>query len=226
MSTSYNRKPSLDNSFHRVARAEEHLSSLKVAIDKFDSIAPIGHGIQTYGKLPKGLKIAIEYRPDISPMVSILVGEIIYNLRSALDYLVFELALLDSGKVQKGMQFLIENCEQNWNSRERSKLKGLSIKHKGVIHSLQPHRGCEWTKVLASISNPDKHRFLTPINATTTLHIGTQETGEDAPQRAVDVDVPVTHQIAFDDGVPLIETLEILKLKVADVLDMFRSDFK
>jgi hypothetical protein len=40
--------------------------------------------------------------------ISIVVGEICYNLRAALDYLVYELARLDSGCIQNGTQFPIE----------------------------------------------------------------------------------------------------------------------
>ncbi len=224
MSTSYRRKPSLDDAFCRVARAEEHLSSLKVAIDEYYSVAPIGHDIQTRGKLPAEMKVEITYRAH-PPRVSILVGEIVYNLRSALDYLVFELALLDSRKVQRGTQFLIEDSEANWNARKRVTLKGLSCKHKVAIHSLQPHRGCKWTARLRDVSNPDKHQLLVSPEVKTVVHIGAPETGEGATQGGVDVNVPVTHQIAFGDGAPLIETLEMLKLKVSEVLDTFRPEF-
>ena len=32
-------------------------------------------------------------------------------------------------------------------------------------------------------------------------------------------------RIAFDGGMPVIETLEMLYLRVSDVLDMFKPDF-
>ena len=41
----------------------------------------------------------------------------------------------------------------------------------------------------------------------------------------VDLKADVGLRIAFDGGLPVIETLEMLYLRVSDVLDMFKPDF-
>ena len=53
----------------------------------------------------------------IPAMLGILIGETIYNLRAILDYLVYELAILDSGQIQKGTQFPIEDTESEFDSQ-------------------------------------------------------------------------------------------------------------
>ncbi|MCH8188130.1 MAG: hypothetical protein IIB66_05415, partial [Proteobacteria bacterium] len=94
-------------------------------------------------------------------IIKILVGEITYNLRAALDYLVYELARLDSGEVKNGTQFPIEDTEDGFKRKRNAFLKGVSDKHVAIIESLQPYSGCDWTRILRDLSNPDKHRQLT-----------------------------------------------------------------
>jgi len=72
------------------------------------------------------------------PLVSILIGEICYNLRSALDYLVYELAILDSSKRQDGTQFPIDDTPEKFSKHKRSWLKGLNSNHVAAIEKLQP----------------------------------------------------------------------------------------
>lgn len=96
----------------------------------------------------------------LSPDYSILTGEAIYNLRSALDYLVYELAIADSGVVPRGTQFPIADSADGFRRRRSNYLKGLSEEHKDAIGA---YSGADWAKILRDISNPDKHRALTVI---------------------------------------------------------------
>jgi hypothetical protein len=105
--------------------------------------------------------------------MSITIGETIYNLRSALDYIVYDLACLVAGKHVGGTQFPIEESEAGFVSRMKGvDAKGESVGHflKGVpagairlIAQLQPYAGCTWTRDLRELSNPDKHRRLSPL---------------------------------------------------------------
>ena len=80
--------------------------------------------------------------------LSILVGEIIYNLRAAIDYLIYELAFVDSKKIQHGTQFPIEDTEGDVMGRCDEKrrrgvfLRGLTDQHRAAIKRLQPCDGC------------------------------------------------------------------------------------
>ena len=58
---------------------------------------------------------------EIPETFPILVGEIIYNLRAALDYLIFELSLLDSGNEINGSipQFIIEDEPTGWSNHHQ-----------------------------------------------------------------------------------------------------------
>ena len=93
---------------------------------------------------------------------SIIVGETLYNLRTALDYIVYDLAEDDSGKVQRGTQFIIADNKKRFRERGRQYLRGLTPHHVKLIEKFQPYKGVKWTKILRDYSNPDKHRHLLP----------------------------------------------------------------
>jgi hypothetical protein len=231
----------LDGAHARITRARTHLRSFKVIERKFpnkirrvinvsDNWEPfaVGAGQVKHGR-PFGISTAI---PAVPPRASILVGEVLYNLRSALDYLVYELARLDSGTIQEGTQFPIEDkatsfeqrCDE---SRKRGVyLRGLSEKHKAMIRDLQPCHGCDWTGKLRDLSNPDKHRELLVASVKTTL------ISDDLLARAreaggsLEIYGEVPARILFSDGQPIIETIEQFIANVSATLDRFRVEFK
>src|SRR5262249_18516344 len=155
------------------------------------------------------------------------VGETIYNLRSALDYLVYELFYLDTGappRRQHLTQFLIVDTPQAWNahipnSKTTSKkrrvmwLYKLSPSHQADLYRLQPCSGCTWTKVLSELSNPDKHRRLTFVEPVKKL-------APEGPNARLSQPTMMTYSltgdIAFEDGTPVIPTLKDLQQKVSD----------
>lgn len=109
--------------------------------------------------------------PPVPIELPVVVSDAIHNMRAALDYIIYELAILDSGKVNNGTQFLIEdiksdpaNPKRGFDGRYKQYLAGLNQSHIDAIEGMQPYRGIEWTKTLRDISNPDKHRTLIAID--------------------------------------------------------------
>jgi hypothetical protein len=99
--------PLLNGAFERVGRTNEHLADLRQRLAELfrrqeDSIV-----FQFDPNPPHELKVtAVDY-PRPSMRIGVLIGEISYNLRSAMDYLVFALAQHDSGSPQEFTQFPI-----------------------------------------------------------------------------------------------------------------------
>ena len=216
----------LDHAVARVNRAEEHLADLirRTALPggAFDPHKPA------------------KQIPLVS-MASILVGEVCYNLRAALDYLVFELAKLDSGAEQKQTQFPIADDASKFNDQSH-RLKGLTRSHVSAIEALQPYKGCEWTRRLRDWSNPDKHRTLVPVQTEyeLTVHVVDQQrlsdfknmpgaiyakVERDGTEVYVKLRLGTAVQFA-DDGSPVIQPLEEILTRVARTLEQFRPDFK
>ena len=118
-----------------------------------------------------------ELRPDVgdkiwvfrgeTPIVpiefSIRLGEVIYNLRSALDQLVWQLVHANYRTPGRHNEFPILNDESRFNEAVKSKLKGVSQKSLYKIKEMQPFsENDEWSalKTLHSLCNTDKHRSV------------------------------------------------------------------
>jgi len=232
----------LDCAHERVVRAGEHLGCLEIEIARvFERQA---NGV-TFQLDPIPPHYAINVRPPqetfFGMRIGILVGEICYNLRSALDYLIFELANLDSGAPQDGTQFPITDAKKKFDGYGRTThLKGVNDTHVAAIEDLQPYNGCQWTKQLQGISNPDKHRHFAVSGGQTriTVHSGlasdltlirgmafTRHASHPLTSVKVDVKVHIAGSVMFDDGSPILETLQEIKCGVAGCLSYFRPEF-
>jgi hypothetical protein len=173
-------------------------------------------------------------------MFGVLVGEICYNLRAALDYLIYELARLDAGSIQDDTQFVIADCPRTFEEQCRRRLKGLTPAHVAAVEKMQPYRGCKWTGALRDISNPDKHRTLTTTQAehVMTVHVADKDhlkDFEDLPgairhvelaHDEVYVKIHLTTALQFSDGSLVIEPLAQILEEVVRALEMFRPDFQ
>jgi hypothetical protein len=181
--------------------------------------------------------------------VSVILGETIQALKRSLDYVVYELAFLDSGSEQNDTQFPIDSSPETFRRRlkrdhrgehdHRCYLIGVSEKHAAVIERYQPYRGVDWTKRLQRLSNPDKHRRLTAVR-----HVSKSAAAYSRPTDPAIAKVPggfhlvmqmddmtyvkvtVSILVALDDGSPVVQTLEQLKTEVAGVLEEFTPCFE
>jgi hypothetical protein len=156
----------LDGAFERVNRAQEHFAELQHYISIFGQFQLDTSAIHFDPNPPYEVKVFAPVSfSSPSAIVSVVLGELIYNLRSALDYLIFELARHDSRVIQHGTQFPIDDKPKKFAEHIPTRLKGLSGAHIAAIERLQPYNGCNWTKLLRDLSNPDKHRELTARGA-------------------------------------------------------------
>lgn len=150
----------LDGAYARLHRAGEHLADLEVREKALTHPEIKTIVAKTDLNTVKNFAIT-DPLAELPQSFSVLIGETIYNLRAPLDYLVFELAILDSGAPQKGTQFPIDNTEEDFAGHRHRFLKGLSVEHIARIEALQPYKGNYYTAMIRDISNPDKHRKLT-----------------------------------------------------------------
>jgi hypothetical protein len=171
-------------------------------------------------------------RVEAPPIFAILIGETIYNLRAALDYLVYEIAHLDTGKPKNGTKFLIEDTIKGWNEhlphpgmpRKRQRklwLHKLTLAHQAALKRLQPCCGCKWTGQLRDLSNPDKHHRLLAVSASKS-----DRRGSAIAFYSVVVNLKLTTHVEFQNGSPVVKTLKLFQKQVADVIEAFDPDFQ
>jgi hypothetical protein len=161
----------LESAKLKIARAEEHFDTIKNSIRAYSLGAPYEIITRPDGKEELNIK-----RPPPHE-ISILAGEIVYQLRSALDHLAYELVKLNPSNVTLPGAW-DENClfplwltppesGATYNCFKR-KLPGISKSAFALVEGLQPYgRGeaCKALKLLAQLSNIDKHRHLNVILA-------------------------------------------------------------
>jgi len=226
----------LDGAYKRVERASIHLGNLNRHVRTLSKTINDSITSQKYPKpilLPDGSQAIGDFSiklPTVSHTIKIIVGEIIYNLRSALDYLVYELARLDSSDIKNSTQFPIESTVKGFKGKRDTFLNGVSDEHVAIFERLQPYKGCDWTKLIRELSNPDKHRQLVITRVSTTYNIAIKDPSAETltHESPMNMDNSATIQIIFSaGGIPVtIDTLKQLKTQVTETLDAFKPDFK
>ena len=110
---------------------------------------------------------AVTVRPldPPSPRFAALAGEVVYHLRSALDYAVYAAVLADSGTPQQDTQFPVVSDERDWDAQATRRLRGMAPWRREIVRTLQPFNGEAWAALLRDLSNTDKHRHLTVVAA-------------------------------------------------------------
>jgi hypothetical protein len=174
--------------------------------------------------------------------LSLKAGEILYHLRSALNYAVFDLSRdPTTQKGERWAQFPIEDQPGTWQLRvtgqdARGKevpkawwLKGVPHTAVEAIRSMQPQPvgTAEWSKDLQSLSNDDKHMHLMALRTGGSI----RETGRELIERDANTDEQATRiwfdaeieNIALADGRPLVDTLYALHVAVVGAVDLLKT---
>lgn len=167
----------LDSASLKVIRAAKHLDAIKRVIAGITSKA----GSHEIIKNTDG-KETVKFLVDPPPDITILAGEIVYQLRSALDHLAFDLVKLNSGGItlpagwERRCDFPLwvaipdkqikrghTSPPLPYNCFTKS-LPGISKTAFTFIESVQPYhteeRVHEAMRLIAQLSNVDRHRHL------------------------------------------------------------------
>jgi hypothetical protein len=125
---------------------------------------------------PEGTEFRVALNPDWDERKTlrwgVIVGEIIHDLRSALDHMVWELVAANGGTPDRCTSFPICSVEPvngfrsfalaNPQSKRHGPLVGLTPDHVSFVESCQPYHGgnCKRLELINALWNTDKHRHL------------------------------------------------------------------
>ena len=158
----------LQGVYLKVERARKHADQLCAEMSKLDENDPDVAGRIVVEKDTK----AQEYVPrwvgkrHCPARWSLMLGEIFYNMRSALDHFAWQLTLRSEAKVTKTTQLPICISEHDFKRVAGRALKGVHLNYVTLIEGIQPYRAAPndpcssvlW--LIGRLNNIDKHRLL------------------------------------------------------------------
>jgi hypothetical protein len=232
----------LEAIFDRLGRAEEHLETIKCRLLRHyeaDKYRLTGEYQRQFDS-PQGIIVTDPVMfPEIDPRLNTIVGELLHDLRSALDHLAWQLVLNAGGIFTDDTKFPIEAPSTNLQGKQGNPgvAGGVSRKAKTLMARYREHP--LW--LLHKLWNIDKHRhvlaegsfgsYVFPLGAPTFRF--TSKLDSATPHSAkfllvpsdpsVNVDAHATVEIAIhepDDGIeqPLLGTLESIEKAVVDLI--------
>jgi hypothetical protein len=180
-------RPSVLSHDLKLKRAGEHIEALKVEIDGWLGTDAYTIGSEIDPETGDTVRRAQVKRPP-PPQLSLLIGDAVQNLRSALDHTVYFLAERNLGtltpEIEGALMFPIVGCENSKGELadgsqifagavRKGQLKGVPDPARTFIENEQPyHWGTEdggyryhWLWVLHNLNRIDKHRRLAVTTA-------------------------------------------------------------
>ncbi|MBE0610996.1 MAG: hypothetical protein IH609_16565 [Dehalococcoidia bacterium] len=209
----------LEDAYAKLAWAAQRIVELRPVVEGYiateESRASVGPGAEP--------GVVFQFGRDDSPIptdISNRVGEIANHLRSALDYLVGQLALLQGEAAGSRNQFPIEESATSFVARTGTFLKGVSPEHIETIRKQQPFEGGTWLSVLRDASNQDKHNELIRPSHQSDIEVEIDQHADGSVRLRYQAGI----QLVFADEMPIVDSLEFLHAQVTAVLDLFHPE--
>jgi hypothetical protein len=156
--------PSLRGPRLKLDRAKKHLNDLEEGVNRFFETDP--YELFVEDNLEAGQRQHKIRRVDPVPdALGLIAGDVIHNLRSALDHLVWQLVIAN-GKKPDDMrtEFPVWSKEAGFKKGKPGRAKGISKEALNVLYGLKPYQGGNdalW--LLHQLDIVDKHRLLLAV---------------------------------------------------------------
>ncbi len=169
--------------------------------------------------------------------LKILTGQIIENLRSALDYMIFELSVKNHPHLNKrSPQFVIADSKSAFKRELSRGLRYLTDEQKGFVEKIQPYHGNKLLGLLRDATNIDKHRKLLELRDNTGLEIYLDELANKESYKGAWM-YPQEDGAAFfakpksSNGLRIVlmnkyDAIETLRLMIIHILEIVQASYK
>jgi hypothetical protein len=149
---------------HKIARANKHIVDLQQAIKDFLATGPYKVGFRRDATTRKPIYYVTEAH-EAPPALALITGDIVQNLRSALDHLAYQLFLVGTGGsvgIGSHVYFPIADSSAKFASELARKVRGMRQDAIDAIRALEPYKQGKghdlW--IIHALNNIDKHRLL------------------------------------------------------------------
>ncbi len=146
----------------KIQWAKKHIENLQASLDAIESRpypVKVKRDPETRERVYYATKV-----PEIPSDFALSAGDVLYNLRSALDHLACALVLANGGKITIRTGYpIVENAPKTDRDKARiaEKVQGMGQEAKDYILSTQPYRqGNSALARLHKLNIRDKHRLL------------------------------------------------------------------
>lgn len=157
----------------KTERAKQHIRYLECEVRCFLATKPYVVGTKRDPQTRKPIYYLTEVR-DTPLHLSATVGDVLHNLRSALDHLAYQLVEVGRDRPDENTSFPIFNSATEYNSKKTGKIKGMRPDAIKAIDDIKPYQGGNdalWK--LYRLNNIDKHRVLLVVgSAFRSLNLG------------------------------------------------------
>jgi hypothetical protein len=152
----------LSGSVAKVARANEHLETLRVELEEINRKRN-PYALRLQGNSEGGYSLILCGNEFLEPRLGIILGDAVHNLRSALDYIIVALIAKSGAPLTTQHEFPIFADQGDYIAKAPRKLDGITF-GRDEIASVQPFNQ-ETPRhdplfVVHHFSNADKHRVI------------------------------------------------------------------
>lgn len=236
----------------KLARARQHLDSLRERINEFVSLYPFN--IYFYSYPNRSPTFICGMIAPVPPEVSLAYGDTVHCLRASLDLLANDVVKLNGGST-KGVYFPFAASEDLLPDQiKQKKFDRAGDQAVEILKSLKPYRGGdEVLRGMHDLDIQDKHQMILPTLPTfkiphvklgwgiegTGVHLRDVRLGPDthfgipALPRTVEIGGTIEVEINFSQDAPdifqrreLFATISDLFEKVAQIIDQFETSLK
>lgn len=158
----------------KVERAKKHIGDLEREIRAFSDTNPYVISIKPDDHIPRTQVYYLVKADDPPESISAITGDVLANLRAALDHLAYQLAVVNGTtdeKVLKATYFPISDDATKYKAEAPGRVKGMSQAAIDAIDARKPYKGgtdALWH--LHKLNNIDKHRMVVTVGSAISVH--------------------------------------------------------
>lgn len=148
----------------KVERAKKHIEELTGECDAYLSRDPYV-SLLVLDKTDNSHSILMDCREHVPQLLGLILGDVVYNLRSSLDILANDIVSLCGAKPHK-VYFPFADSADALEDQIKTKMRGATKDALDIIRTLNPYRGGnEYLRALHDLNIRDKHIELLSTSA-------------------------------------------------------------